>query len=178
MKKQAMMVVIVLAAVGAMVPPGAGRPMAAQQPDPAAVLQRLSEAISNGDLAAAMELFTDDAVFLGGPTCFPTACLGRAAIEREMTTEIAGHTQVMTTSLGSDGNLVTGRSEIREDATHAAGVERITEGFVAVIRDGRVASLVTTLDVTDPQTLRFLAFVSQSPPPATPASPADAGGGQ
>src|SRR5262249_8278756 len=75
MNRRAMVMVMVLAAVGAAALANAGasgrRPAVAEQPDPAAILQQLTDAIGQSDLAATMALFTDDAVFLGGPTCFP-----------------------------------------------------------------------------------------------------------
>jgi hypothetical protein len=171
-----------LALLGAALLAGAGapaaRPALAQQPEPSAVLVGLTDALSRGDLAASMGFFTEDAAFLGGQNCFPTACLGKAAIQRELAAEVAGHARVAITHVHADGNIVSGRSEVREDIARAAGVERFVEGFVSVVRDGRVASLVTTPDVSDPETVRFLAFLSQLPPPAAPATgPASAGGG-
>lgn len=129
-----------------------------------AVAQQVADATNRGDLAALQALLSEDVVFVGGAGCFPTACLGKPAVMQELASEIAGHLTVTNTSLAAEGNIVSGRSEIREDAIRTLGMERILEANLIVVRGGQVAALVTTPDTTDPQTQQFLAAVSGSPP--------------
>src|SRR4051812_14953320 len=71
-----------------------------------AVAQQAADAPHRGGPAALEALFTDDAVFVGGQRCFPTACLGKPAVLQELAGEIAGHVNVTNTSLTVEGNIV------------------------------------------------------------------------
>lgn len=50
---------------------------------------------------------------------------------------MAGHLLVTHTSLQAVGNIVTTRSEIQEDAIRALGIDRLVEGSIAMVRNGR-----------------------------------------
>ncbi len=145
--------------------------------DPATVVQRFFDARNRGDVDATLALVTDDFRFVGGPDCTPaTPCVGVAAQRADLRDFIAHHIQVIIVGVPQvSGTTVKVRVEARGDPIRAAGVERLVENETAVVRDGKIASLIGTPDTSDAQTARFLA----SPPPAQgpPSAPPRTGGG-
>jgi len=145
--------------------------------DPATVVQRFIAARNRGDVAATLALVTDDIRFVGGPDCTPaTPCVGVAALRTDIEGFIAAHVQVTIVGVPQvSGTTVHVRIEARGDPFRAAGVERVVETETAEVRNGKVASLISSPDTSDAQTARFLA----SPPPAQgpPSAPPRTGGG-
>jgi hypothetical protein len=58
--------------------------VALAQTDPAALAKQFLEAIDRGNAAGALALYTDDAVKDGGGGCGAAPCVGRAAIQKEL----------------------------------------------------------------------------------------------
>jgi hypothetical protein len=120
---------------------------------------------------------TDDFRFVGGPDCTPAnPCVGVAAQRAELRNFIAAHVQVTIVGVPQvSGTTVHVRVEARGDPFRAAGVERLVETETAEVRNGKIASLISSPDTSDAQTARFLA----SPPPAQgpPSAPPRTGGG-
>src|SRR5262249_12783375 len=103
----------------------AAAPVALVQSDPAAVLQKYEEALARGDVAGALALYTEDAVFDGG-LCAAAPCVGKAAIQKALERLAADKTHVHTTLKNYvSGNVVTSRFEVRNATIKKAGVERI-----------------------------------------------------
>jgi hypothetical protein len=66
--------------------------------DPLAVQQQLLDALARGDVAAAVALFTDDAVVdAPGGLCTKTPCVGNAAIQKDLERLVADKSRRVTT---------------------------------------------------------------------------------
>jgi len=63
----------------------------------AALYQQYLDSINSGDVAAAVALFADDAVFEAVPDCSPTACTGREAIEQALERQVADEVSLTST---------------------------------------------------------------------------------
>lgn len=111
------------------------------------------EAVNREDLAGIIGLFTDDAVFVGGPLC-QTAdpCMGKAAIEKGLSPAVASHLRINVTELQVSGNSLATREEHRSDATRAAGVERSISKATVTFTGDKVSRVVVESDTSDPQT--------------------------
>jgi ketosteroid isomerase-like protein len=129
----------------------------AQHLDPGELQAQGIAAVNAGDLETAVSLLADDVVFAGSGNCFPAACTGKDAIRKEITEEIALHTHVTRISYTVDGNVVSGRLAVTNDATRAAGIERLISAYFEIWSNGKNIANATLLDKTDPETARFLA---------------------
>jgi len=130
--------------------------VSAQQSDPAVLFGLEVDARNAGDTAGATAFFSEDAVFVGA-SCFPVACIGRAAIGQEEAGATAIHLQVKILSSYVEGTSVTGRFEVSGDIFTAAGVQRIISLYTVVVRGDRIVLFTTLPDVTDDETARFVA---------------------
>ena len=131
------------------------------QADPVAVQQQLFDALARADVAAAVALFTDDAVIDSeSGYCADAPCVGKAAIQKDFERYVADKSRRVTplSTYGSGGVLVT-RFEARSATIQKAGVERIILWGIREMRGDKIASSRCCLpDRTDPQTARFLAW--------------------
>jgi limonene-1,2-epoxide hydrolase len=143
---------------------------AAQATDPLAVLQRFVAARNAGDVAGAMALVADDIRFVGGPVCTPEQpCLGRDVAQRDVVEQFISTFHAHLTIIGTPqvtGNQVLIRTEVTDDRSRAAGVDRLVANLTVEVRDGKIVRWVSLPDASDPQTATFLAS-----PPAQPAAP-------
>jgi ketosteroid isomerase-like protein len=138
--------------------------------DPAAVHQRYLDATNRGDVAAAVALFSQDAVYLGG-SCQPDPCVGHAAIQGDIAGNVASHVRVTRLSSEIDGDTLTWRSEVVADGVRAAGVERIITLGTTQVRAATIVNHHFRFDTSDPQTAVYAAFLvtRQGPAPDAPA---------
>jgi hypothetical protein len=165
----------------------ATEPAAAQSSsgDPSAVIQQLVAAFSRGDRPAAIAIFSDNAIVIGGPCGGPPAngeCIGRAMIDQAVRSGDPVHVSVYDVQVVGDGNTVTFRTleqfQLPPQAA-AAGVHRMVELGTAVIVDGKVDRLALVPDITDPQTVTLQhLFASLGPPPGAEAGGSIATDGQ
>jgi len=136
---------------------GAGGAIA--RADPAAVQQQLSDALSRGDVPAAVALFTDDAVIdTESGLCASAPCVGKAAIEKDLERYVADKSRRVT-SLGTfiSGNVVVTHFEARSAQIKKAGVDRIILWGIREMKGDKIASSRCCLpDRTDSQTARFI----------------------
>jgi SnoaL-like domain len=139
--------------------------------DPELVLRQFLDARARGDTAAALALFADDAIFITPGTCFPVACIGRPAIERELAFAAATGVSATITSSHVEGTAVTGRFQTTLPPLAALGLDRIVILYTFVVREGRIVLYSVFPDVTDPQTARFVAAQQAQPQPLPRALP-------
>ena len=149
-------------------------PSVSAQADPTSVLQQLLAAFNRNDQAAILNLFTDDAVIIGGP-CGGGAggeCVGKAMLQDAIRT--GGPVQVQLTAdaplvSGAGGNVATFRVQERFELPPqavSAGVTRQVEVGTIVVSGGKVSRLALVADVTDPQTVTLQhVFATLGPPP-------------
>ncbi len=154
---------------------GAIPAMVAQGADLAAIFGQFADAVNQGDVDAALALFTEDATWVRGGVCPPGACVGQAAIRTEIERDIANNHQLDIVDIQVSGTTLTARVEVRTDATRAAGVERIIQVFTLEFREDKISALQLRPDLTDPETA---ALAGSMMPPQTGAGPASASGGR
>jgi len=128
-----------------------------------AVARQFQDATARGDADAAAAAFSDNAVFIGGPACPPTApCATPAAILKRAQAGVGTHNH--DTLLGTPavvGDLVQMRLEVRGDLITAAGAERVIVNVQEQLRGQKIASLVILPDITDAQTAKYQLFLQQ-----------------
>ncbi len=136
------------------------------QADPAALLEKLLETIARGDVAGALALYADDAVWDGGVECAAAPCVGKAAIQKALERLAADKTHVHTTLKNYvSGNVVTSRFEVHNDTIKKAGVERIIGWWIVETQGEKIAYLRAGIqDRSDPQTARFAEWQRAQPP--------------
>lgn len=130
--------------------------------DPATLYQQLTDAINRGDLPAIMAFYRDDAVLVGSSVCPQQTCTGKAAIQRHFENIVATHTVIgLTGTPQVSGTTLMLGSEVRNDTTRAAGVDRALLTVSVTFSDGLIARHVLQFDTSDVQTRTFLAFVQR-----------------
>jgi hypothetical protein len=133
--------------------------VALAQGDSVAVQQQLFDALARGDVAAAMTLFTDDAVIDSeSGLCARAPCVGKAAIQKDLERFAADKSRHVTV-LGTyvSGDILVTRFEARSAVIQKAGVERVILWGIRQMRGDKIASYRCCMpERTDPQTLRFL----------------------
>jgi hypothetical protein len=127
--------------------------------DPLAVQQQLLDALARGDVAAAVALFTDDAV-VDAPSglCTKTPCVGKAAIQKDLERLVADKSRRVTTlNTYVSGNVLVTRFEARSATIQTAGVDRIILWAIREMQGDKIASVRCCMpERTDSQTAHFL----------------------
>ncbi len=128
--------------------------IALAQDDPVAILKKHTAAIARGDVDAALALYVDDAALEGIPAC-RTPCVGKAAIRKAL--ELRVKSKVKNTTIASypSGNVLTTRNETRTKGTRKAGVDRIIRWDIIVGKGGKIVSVRSLFEFSDPQTARY-----------------------
>jgi hypothetical protein len=130
------------------------------------VQQQLQSALSRGDVAAALALFTDDAVIdAESGLCADTPCVGKDAIRKDLerlAADKSRHITVLNTYAA--GNVLVTRFEARSATIQNAGLDRIVLWSIREMRGGKIASIRCCLpERTDSQTARFVQWEEQHP---------------
>jgi SnoaL-like domain len=139
--------------------------------DPAAVHQRYIDATNRGDVAGAVALFAQDAVYQGG-SCQPDPCVGQAGIQGDNAGNVASHVRVTRLSAQVDGDTLTWRSEVVADGVRAAGVERIITLGTTQVRAATIVKHHFRFDISDPQTAVYADFLGARQGDPAPDAPA------
>jgi hypothetical protein len=142
--------------------------------DPASVHQRYVDATNRGDVAGAVALFAQDAVYQGG-SCQPNPCVGQIAIQGDIAGNVASHVHVTRISAQVDADMLTWRSEVVADGVRAAGVDRIVTRGTTQVRDSTIVKHQFRFDMSDPQTAVYAAFLVAHQPQPAPDAPVPGG---
>jgi hypothetical protein len=127
------------------------------QTDPKALRQQQFEAIARGDVAAALALYTENAVIDGTGLCARTPCVGKAEIQKELERRVAEKISATGLSYFVSGPVVTTRFEVRSDTIKKSGVERIIGWDIFETKGDKTAAARGPLwERTDPQTAQYL----------------------
>ena len=132
---------------------------AAVQADTIAVERELLDALSRGDVQAALAFFTDDAVIDSeSGLCAKTPCVGKAAIQKDFeryVTDKSRHSKPLKSYLS--GDVLVTRFEARSDTITKAGADRIILWGIREFRGDKIISSRCCMpERTDPQTAKFL----------------------
>ena len=138
----------------------------------ARIHQQQIDALNAGDLTTTMSFFADDAqITVGG--CAQSPCTGKAAIQTEVSNQIANHAHVTILNPRASGNVLTETEDIAFDQFRAFGIDRVRFTFTTVFAGDKVISASGVPDQTDPETRAFLAAATQGG--ISPPSTGDAG---
>ena len=148
----------------------------AQGSDAGALYRQFLEAQNRGDVGAQLALLTDDAtIVVDGPGSLcppPVGCVGKAAIQRELERRVASGAQAAIPQVQVTGDTATARAEIRNPVTQRAGIDRAVLVVTILERGGKLASVRSFLDTTDPGTARLLAALRERAAAAPGQGPA------
>ena len=145
------------------------------QSDPALIAEQDIAAQSRGDFAAAIALYSDDAIVQYGGLCW-TPCVGKAAVQKEIERRVAAKNHAKIIGTYVSGNVAVVKTEVRVSSVDKSGAERPAEWSPGVDRiivwniyelAGDKVGVVTLVGQrTDPQTARFIAWLRswQGPP--------------
>jgi hypothetical protein len=144
----------------------AAAPVVLAQSDPAALQKKAFEALNRGDAAGELALLADDAIFdVPGGLCAVAPCVGKAAIQKALESQVADKVHYTILNQYVSGNVVTCRFEVRNDTVKKAGVERIIGWSIIEVKGEKIAYVRGGIpDRSDPQTARFLEWVRTQPP--------------
>jgi hypothetical protein len=127
---------------------------------------QIANALSRGDVAAALGLFTDDAVIdAQSGVCTDMPCVGKDAIRKDLERLAADKTRRITVlNTYAAGNVLVTRFEARSATIQNAGLDRIVLWSIREMRGGKIAALRCCLpERTDSQTARFVEWEEQHP---------------
>jgi hypothetical protein len=133
---------------------------------PASLAERDMAAESRGDVAAALALYSDDAIVQGGGLCW-TPCVGKAAIQKELERRVTGKNHATITGKYVSDNVAVIKSEVRlSDSSSGSptipwspGVDRIVVWNIYEAKEGKIAVVTLVGQRTDPQTARFIEWL-------------------
>jgi ketosteroid isomerase-like protein len=155
---------LLLAAASTPAPAAQHEPAAA---NPAAIAEREMAAERRGDVAAALALYSDDAILQGGGVCW-TPCVGKAAIRKELERRVAARNRPIVVDRYVSANVALIKAEVRLGYTDKSGVhrklqwspgvDRIVVWDIDEMKDGKIAISTVVGQRTDPQTARFVAW--------------------
>ncbi len=142
--------------------------LALAQVDPASLAQQDLAAESRGDVAAALALYSDDAIVQYGGLCW-TPCVGKAAIQKEIERRVAAKNHAKIIGKYVSGNVAVVKTEVRLTAIDKSGAERLVEWSPGVDRiivwniyemaGGKIRVVTLVGQRTDPQTARFIEWL-------------------
>jgi len=118
---------------------------------------------TRGDVAAALALYSDDAVIQNGGLC-STGCVGKDAIQKELERRVAAKNRWKIVGSYVSGNVAVVKTELKIGYIEASGVDRVIVWNIYEVKDGKIAIATTIGQRTDPQTAQFVKWVRQQQP--------------
>ena len=142
----------------------ASAPVARAQSDPEALVKQYLETLDRGDVAGAVALLADDAIYdvpLGG--CAAAPCVGKATIQKELESRVAEKFHFTILKQYVAGTVVTNRFELRSDMVKKAGVERIIGWGIFEVKGEKIVYVRGAIpDRSDAETARFAEGLSKN----------------
>jgi len=133
------------------------------QTDPASLAERELAAETSGDVAAALALYSDDAIIQYGGLC-GTPCVGKAAIQKELERRVEAKNRWTITGKYVAGNVAVVQTELRIGFIESSGVDRVVVWCIYETNDNKIAVVTLVGQRTDPQTARFIEWFRSQPP--------------
>jgi ketosteroid isomerase-like protein len=138
----------------------------ADSTDPVALYRQYADDQNRGDVTAQVALLADDIVLhVDVPCC--SQVVGKANMQKTIEGRIAAHTQVVILNITGSGDMMTARQEARSDTVKAAGVDRIIVTSNCELRNRQLALCHNTYETSDPQTAKYVAFLTAKAAPAS-----------
>ena len=141
---------------------------ASAQVDRASLAKQDVAAESRGDVAAALALYSDDAIVQNGGLCW-TACVGKAAIQKELERRVEAKNHATVIGTYVSGNVAVIKTEVRlgsidksgklQSTGWSPGVDRIIVWNIYEVTGGKIAVVTLVGQRTDEQTGRFIEWL-------------------
>ncbi|MGA7263822.1 MAG: nuclear transport factor 2 family protein [Stellaceae bacterium] len=131
--------------------------------NPALLAEQDLAAESRGDVAAALALYSDDAIVQYGGLC-RTSCVGKAAIQKELERRVAAKNRFTIIGKYVSGNVAVVQTELRIGYIEKSGVDRVIVWNIYEVTGDKIAVATLVGQRTDPQTARFIEWVTSQPP--------------
>jgi hypothetical protein len=132
------------------------------QVDPASLAERDLAAESRGDVAAALALYSDDAIVQNGGLCW-TPCAGKAAIQKELERRVAAKNHFKIIGKYVSGNVAVVQTELRIGYIEKSGVDRVVVWNIYEVTGDKIAVATLVGQRTDPLTGRFIEWLRSQP---------------
>ena len=133
------------------------------QVDPASLAEQDLAAESRGDVAAALALYSDNAIVQYGGLCW-SPCVGKAAIRKELERRVAAKNQFKIIGKYVSGNVAVVQTQLRIGYIEKSGVDRIIVWNIYEVTGDKIAVATLVGQRTDPQTARFIEWFRSQPP--------------
>jgi hypothetical protein len=133
------------------------------QVDPASLAEQDLAAESRGDVAAALALYSDNAIVQYGGLCW-SPCVGKAAIRKELERRVAAKNQFKIIGKYVSGNVAVVQTELRIGYIEKSGVDQIIVWNIYEVTGDKIAVAALVGQRTDPQTARFIEWFRSQPP--------------
>jgi hypothetical protein len=132
------------------------------QVDPTALAEQDLAAESRGDVAAALALYSDNAIVQYGGLCW-SPCVGKAAIRKELERRVAAKNQFKIIGKYVSGNVAVVQTELRIGYIEKSGVDRVVVWNIYEVTGDKIAVATLVGQRTDPQTARFIEWFRSQP---------------
>lgn len=130
--------------------------------DPASLAERDLAAESRDDVAAALALYSDDAIVQYGGLCSPN-CVGKAAIQKELERRVEAKNRWKIVDKYVSGNVAVVKAELRIAYIEPSGADRLIIWCIYETKGDKIAVVTLAGQRTDPQTARFIEWVRSQP---------------
>ena len=131
--------------------------------DPASLAEQDLAAESRGDVAAALALYSDDAIIQYGGLCW-TPCVGKAAVQKELERRVGAKNQWKIIGKYVSGNVAVVKTELQIGYIEPSGVDRVVVWCIYETKGDKIAVVTLVGQRTDPQTARFIDWFRSQPP--------------
>ena len=131
--------------------------------DPASLAEQDLAAESRGDVAAALALYSDDAIVQYGGLCW-TPCVGKAAVQKELERRVGAKNQWKIIGKYVSGNVAVVKTELQIGYIEPSGVDRVVVWCIYETKGDKIAVVTLVGQRTDPQTARFIDWFRSQPP--------------
>jgi hypothetical protein len=132
------------------------------QVDPASLAEQDLAAESRGDVAAALALYSDNAIVQYGGLCW-SPCVGKAAIRKELERRVAAKNRFKIIGKYVSGNVAVVQTELRIGYIEKSGVDRVLVWNIYEVTGDKIAVATLVGQRTDPQTARFIEWFRSQP---------------
>src|SRR5205085_12193147 len=136
---------------------------AAAEVDPASLAEQDLAAESRGDVAAALALYSDDAIVQYGGLCW-TPCVGKPAIQKELERRVEARNRWKIIGKYVSGNVAVVQTELQIGFIEQSGVDRVVVWIIYETKGDKIAVAALVGQRTDPQTARFIEWSRAQPP--------------
>ena len=130
--------------------------------NPASLAEQDLAAQSRGDAAAALALYSEDAIVQYGGLCW-TPCVGKAAIQKELERRVAAKNEWKVIGKFVSGNVAVLQTELKIGYIESSGVDRVIVWNIYEVTGDKIAVATLVGQRTDPQTAQFIKWFSAQP---------------